>query len=174
MCLKWVQGSVALTSHGRFQRLTGTRATDPMTAPIRRHRWRIVASALAASAGVALALTGSATGSNISQLEYKLGNTKSQLSSTTQHVLSIAARIGQLNNEVTGLAGQIQLVQAREANMRARLAAYRAKLAAAKVAIGHERRLLGHLRQVLRHARRALARTLVSQPASNPSSHSCR
>jgi hypothetical protein len=134
-----------------------------MTAPIRRHRWRIVASALAASAGVALALTGSATGSNISQLEYKLGNTKSQLSSTTQHVLSIAARIGQLNNEVTGLAGQIQLVQAREANMRARLAAYRAKLAAAKVAIGHERRLLGHLRQVLRHARRALARTLVSQ-----------
>ncbi len=123
----------------------------------------MVASALAASGGVALALTGSATGSNITQLQYQLGNTKSQLNSATQHVMSIAARIGELNGEVASLDDQIQLVQKREAAARERLAAYQAKLATAKVAVGHERHLLRHLRRLLGRARRALAAELVSQ-----------
>jgi len=134
-----------------------------MTVTIRRHRWRIVASALAASAGVALALSGSATGSNITQLESKLGNAKSQLNTTTQRVQSIAARIGQLNGEVASLSSQIQLVQAREADTRQRLAAYEARLAAARRAAGRERHRLAHLRRILGRARRALAAELVSQ-----------
>jgi chromosome segregation ATPase len=112
---------------------------------------------------VALALTGSATGSNVTQLENKLGNTKSELNSTTQHVQNIAARIGQLNGEVTQLDGQIALMQAREADMRQRLANDEAKLAAAKVAVRRERHRLRHLRHILGHARRALADELVSQ-----------
>lgn len=133
-----------------------------MTDPI-RHRWRVAATALAASTGLALVLTGSATGSNITQLQSKLGNTKSELNSTTQRVQSIASRIGKLNGEVESLAGQIAFVQAREAEARSRLASYEAKLEATGRAITRERERLRHLRHVLGRARRVLAAELVSQ-----------
>lgn len=128
-----------------------------------RHRWRVAATALAASTGLALALTGSATGSNITQLKSRLGNTKSELNSTTQRVQTIASRIGKLNGQVESLAGQIAFVQSREAEARSRLASYQAKLAATVRAITHERRHLRHLRHVLGRARRALAAELVGQ-----------
>jgi len=118
---------------------------------------------LAASAGTALALSGSATGSNITQLENKLGNTKSELKSAARAVQTIATRIGQLNGEVASLAAQIQLVQAREADLRRRLARDEARLATARLAVRRERHRLKHLRHALGHARRELADELVSQ-----------
>jgi len=134
-----------------------------MTDPKRRNRWRIAAAGLAAGACLLPALTGSATGDSVTQLQNKLGNTKSELNSATQLVQTIAGRIATLDKEVEGLGGQIQLVQSREAATRDRLASYKAKLTAAQLAAGHERRQLRHLRQVLGHARRALAAELVSQ-----------
>jgi hypothetical protein len=108
-------------------------------------------------------LTGSATGDSVTQLQSKLGNTKSELDSTTQHEQTIAGRIGKLNGEVESLAGQIQLVESREADARATLASYKRKLTAAQLAVGLERRHLKRLRHVLAHSRRALARELVSE-----------
>lgn len=122
-----------------------------------------MAAAIAASTCVAPALTGSATGDNVSQLQNKLGSTQSQLSTTRQHEHSLASRIVALGRQVAALSSQIQLVQSREAAARESLASYEVKLADAKLAVAHQHRHLSHLRHVLAHARRALAAELVSQ-----------
>ncbi len=109
------------------------------------------------------ALTGSATGDSVTQLQNKLGNAQSQLNSTSQAEQSLSARIGTLNSQVESLASQIQLVQSREADARARLAGYEVRLAEVRVAARRERRHLEHLRHILGRARRALAAELVSQ-----------
>jgi len=134
-----------------------------MTAPRRRHRWRIAAAALAASACAVPGLTGSATGDSVTQLQNKLGSTQSQLHSNQQHAQSIASRVTELNGQVNAMSDQIELVQSREADARDRLATYDARLAASKLAVTREQRHLKHVRHVLAHARRALADELVSQ-----------
>lgn len=134
-----------------------------MTAPRRRHRWRIPAAALATSALAVPLLTGSATGDSVTQLQNKLGSTQSQLNSNKQRQQSISSAISALNGQVASLGGQIQLVQSREAAAHEQLATYEARLASVTVAIGRERRHLAHLRHVLGRARRALSAELVSQ-----------
>lgn len=134
-----------------------------MTEPRRRHRWRIAAASVAASACAIAALSGSATGDNISQLQNKLGNAQSQLNSNKQHEQGLSSRIGALNSQVASLSSQIQLVQSREADARARLSTFDARLNAARAAVARERRHLAHVRHVLVRARRILAAQLRSQ-----------
>jgi septal ring factor EnvC (AmiA/AmiB activator) len=134
-----------------------------MTAPRRRHRWRIAAAAVAASACAVPALTGSATGDSVTQLQNKLGSTQSQLNSNKQHEQGLASRVSELNGQVSALSSHIELVQTREADAHDQLVTYDAKLAAAKVAVARELRHLGHVRRVLAHARHALASELLSQ-----------
>jgi septal ring factor EnvC (AmiA/AmiB activator) len=134
-----------------------------MTVPERRHRRRTVAAALAASACVIPALTGSATGDNLTQLQDKLGSTQSQLNSTKQHEQSLAGSISALDGQVSSLGSQISLVQSRETDARARLTAYQDKLAGTRAAIAHERRRLARLHNVLDRAVSALRAELVSE-----------
>ncbi|HEX3801790.1 MAG TPA: transglycosylase family protein [Solirubrobacteraceae bacterium] len=134
-----------------------------MKVPERRNRRRIVAAALAASACVIPALTGSATGDNLTQLQNKLGSAQSQLNSTKQHQQSLASSIAALNSQVSSLASQISLVQSREASARERLTTYESKLADTRVAIAHEHARLAHLHNVLDRSVSALKSELVSQ-----------
>jgi len=134
-----------------------------MTAPRRRHRWRIAAAALAASACAVPALTGSATGDSVTQLKDKLGSTQSQLNSNTQHEQSLSSRVSTLNGQVSAISSQIALMQSREAAAHDQLVSYDAKLAAARVAVVRELHHLKAVRHVLAHARRALADELESQ-----------
>jgi septal ring factor EnvC (AmiA/AmiB activator) len=134
-----------------------------MTARRRRHRWRIAAAAVAASACAVPALTGSATGDSVTQLQNKLGSTQSQLNSNKQHEQGLASRVSELNGRVSALSSHIELVQTREADAHDQLVTYDAKLAAAKVAVARELRHLRHVRHVLAHARHALASELLSQ-----------
>jgi septal ring factor EnvC (AmiA/AmiB activator) len=134
-----------------------------MTAPRRRNRWRIAAAAVAASACAVSALTGSATGDSVTQLQNKLGSTQSQLNGTKQHEQGLASRVSELNGQVSAMSTKIELVQSREADAHDQLLAYDAKLAAAKVAVARELHHLRHVRHVLGHARHALAAELESQ-----------
>jgi septal ring factor EnvC (AmiA/AmiB activator) len=134
-----------------------------MTAPRRRHRWRIAAAAFAASACAVPALTGSATGDSVTQLKDKLGSTQSQLNSNTQREQSLSSRVSALDGRVSAMSSQIAIVQSREAAAHDQLLSYDAKLAAARVAVAHELHHIRHVRHVLAHARRALAAELESQ-----------
>jgi septal ring factor EnvC (AmiA/AmiB activator) len=134
-----------------------------MTESKRRHRWRIVAAAAAASACAVPAITGSATGDSVSQLQNKLGSTQSQLNSNKQHEQGLAGRVSELNSQVSTLSSHLQLVQSREAAAQEQLAGYEDKLAAAKVAMTRERLHLEHVRHVLTRARRELAAELRGQ-----------
>jgi septal ring factor EnvC (AmiA/AmiB activator) len=109
------------------------------------------------------ALTGSATGDSVTQLQNKLGSTQSHLNSNKQHEQSLASRVTELGGRVSAMSDQIQLVQSREAAAHDQLVAYDAKLAAAKLAVAREVRHLRHVRHVLGDARRALADELESQ-----------
>ncbi len=133
-----------------------------MRVPERRHRRRIVGAAIAAAC-VVPALTGSATGDNITQLKNKLGADQSQLDSNTHHEQTLANRIAELNSEVASLTGQISFVQSREAAARERLGSDRARLAATKVRIARERARLAHLHNILDRAVSALRAELVSE-----------
>jgi septal ring factor EnvC (AmiA/AmiB activator) len=134
-----------------------------MTAPRRRHRWRIAAAAVAASACAVPALTGSATGDSVTQLKDKLGGTQSQLNSNKQHEQSLSSRVSQLNSQVSTMSSRLALVQSREAAAHDQLISYDDSLAAAKVAVARELHHLKHVRHVLAHARLALADELESQ-----------
>jgi septal ring factor EnvC (AmiA/AmiB activator) len=134
-----------------------------MTESSRRDRWRIVAAAAAASACAVPAITGSATGDSVSQLQNKLGSTQSQLNSNKQHEQGLAGRVSALNNQVSVLASHLQFVQSREAAAQEELAGYEDKLAAAKVAVTREQLHLKHVRRVLVHSRRELADELRGQ-----------
>jgi peptidoglycan hydrolase CwlO-like protein len=109
------------------------------------------------------ALTGSATGDSVTQLQNKLGSTQSQLNSTKQHQQGLASRVSELNGQVSAVSSKVELVQSREADAHDQLLSYDAKLAAAKVAVAREVRHLRHVRHVLAHARHALADELESQ-----------
>ena len=112
---------------------------------------------------MASALTGSATGDNVTQLQNKLGNAQSQLNSNKQREQGLSSRIVALNSQVTSLSSQIQLVQSREADARDRLATFDARLRAVRAAVAREQRHLTHVRHILARARRALAVELRGQ-----------
>ena len=133
-----------------------------MTEP-RRKRWRIAAAAVAASACAVPALTGSATGDSVGQLQNKLGGAQSQLNTNKQRQQGLAGRVAELNGQVNAMSSKLQLVQSREADARDRLAGYEDKLAAVRAAMAREQRHLNHVRHVLGHTRRALAAELVGQ-----------
>lgn len=143
-------------------RLDREAAAGLMTDPKRRHRRRIAAAALAACLCIP-AVTGSATGDNLTQLQNKLGSAKSQLSDAQQREQSLSSRIASLNSQVDSLASQIQLVQSRETAARDRLDSYEARLGAVRVQVARERRHLADLRRLLGRARTQLAAELVSQ-----------
>jgi septal ring factor EnvC (AmiA/AmiB activator) len=109
------------------------------------------------------ALTGSATGDSVTQLQNKLGSTQSQLNSNRQDEQSLSSRVATLNGQVSAMSSQLALVQSREAAAHDQLVTYDDRLAAAKVAVARERRHLAHVRHVLAHARRALAAELENQ-----------
>jgi septal ring factor EnvC (AmiA/AmiB activator) len=116
-----------------------------------------------ASACAVPALTGSATGDNVTRLKSRLGNAQSALNSTRQRAHSLQGQIAALNGQVAALSRQIQLVQSREAEARASLDLYESKLAAARAAVGRERHHLRHLHMVLARARHVLATELRGQ-----------
>ena len=134
-----------------------------MTFLDRRHRRRIIAAAFAVIVCVVPALTGSATGENLSQLQNRFNDVQAQLHGNKQYEHLLSKQISALNGQVSELAGQVSLVQSRETAARDRLARYRARLASARRQAARQRRALKHLRRRLRLARSALARELVSQ-----------
>lgn len=134
-----------------------------MTALRRRHPWRIVAAALAASACAVPALTGSATGDGVSQLQSRLGSAQAQLGGNRRSQASLASRVAQLNGQVSAMSSQIQLVRSREAQARGRLAADDARLVAAGAAVARERHHLRQVRHLLGLWRRALGAELRGQ-----------
>lgn len=143
--------------------MPGKRRVRPMTVTHRRHRRRLAAAALTASACTVAALASNAAGDDVSQLQTKLGSAQSQLGSTKQQEQSLSGKISALNGEVSTLSGQISLVQAREDAARERLETYEDRLAAAKAAVTAERKHLAHLRVVLHRALKALSAELVSE-----------
>lgn len=109
------------------------------------------------------ALTGSATGDNLSKLQSKLGNAQSQLNGNKQQQAGLAGRVAELSSQVNAMSSRIQLVQSREAAARDRLTADTAKLTAVSAAETREQRHLRHVRHALGLWRRALAAELRSQ-----------
>ena len=133
-----------------------------MTVLGRRHRWRLAAAALGCAAALP-ALTGSATGTNLTKLHSKLGSARSQLSGNHQREQAISNRIAGIDGQVRSLQSQIALVQSREAAANAQLATYQANLTDARRAMRAERAHLKHLENILARARHALVNELVSQ-----------
>ncbi|HWD69356.1 MAG TPA: transglycosylase family protein [Solirubrobacteraceae bacterium] len=134
-----------------------------MTESRRRHRWRKAAAAVAASACAIPAITGSATGDSVTQLQDKLGSTQSQLNRNSQRERSLAGRVAELNGQVSAMSSQLLLVESREAGARARLDGYETKLAAARAAVIREQLHLERVRHILGRARVALGAELRGQ-----------
>ena len=133
-----------------------------MTVLGRRHRWRLAAAALGCAAALP-ALTGSATGDNLTKLHSKLGSARSQLSGNQHREQAISSRIAGIDGQVRSLQSQIALVQSREAAANAQLATYQANLVDVRRAMRVERAHLRHLEDILARARHALVNELVSQ-----------
>lgn len=134
-----------------------------MTEPRRLHRWRIAAAAVAAAACAVPLITGSATGDSVSQLQNKLGSTRSQLNGNRQQQAAFASRVAELDTRVSAESSHLQLVQSREADARARLAGYEARLTADREAVAREQLHLERVRRVLARTRLALAAELRGQ-----------
>lgn len=133
-----------------------------MTVFGRRHRWRLAAAALGCVCALP-ALTGSATGDNLTKLHSKLGSARSQLSGNQRREQTISGRIAGIDSQVRSLQAQIALVQSREAAANAQLATYQANLADIRRAMRAEHAHLRHLERILARARHALENELVSQ-----------
>jgi septal ring factor EnvC (AmiA/AmiB activator) len=130
----------------------------------------MAAAAVAASACAIPAVTGSATGDSVTQLQSRLGSTQSQLNRNRQQQQSLAGRVSELNSQVTATSAQLQLVQSREADAQARLAGYESRLAATREAVLGEEAHLRRVRRNLGRARRALGAELRGQYEQPPQS----
>ena len=130
----------------------------------------MAAAAVAASACAIPAVTGSATGDSVTQLQDKLGSTQSQLNSNKHQQQSLSSRVSELNSQVSATSAQLHLVQSREAEAEARLAGYETRLAATRAAILGEEAHLRRVRRDLGRARRALGAELRGQYEQPPQS----
>jgi len=124
---------------------------------------RTVQIRITAAAFVTLALLALAAAIPLSSTaQQSVGQLSNRLDSSRAQAQRLSGSIGNLNNLISHLDGQISLVQSREAAVSSQLASDRAALAGVERSLARERALLVVLRARLARARMVLSRQLVS------------
>jgi septal ring factor EnvC (AmiA/AmiB activator) len=124
---------------------------------------RTVQIRITAAAFVTLALLALAAAIPLSSAaQQSVGQLSNRLDSSRAQAQRLSGSIGNLNNLISHLDGQISLVQSREAAVSSQLASDRAALAGVERSLARERALLVVLRARLARARMVLSRQLVS------------
>jgi len=126
-------------------------------------RTRTVFLRLAAATATLVAVLAATSAVSLSSAASpSLGQLNSQLGQQQARQQSLATSLGNLNELISSLDGQIALVQSRESAVRTELANDRLALARVQASLARERKLLALLRARLARARAALSRQLVS------------